>query len=265
VVAASGWSAPRDFEPAISQETFLSTTVFNGDTPAGQVADYERLLGNGVFDTQATDVEFAYYSRLPSAAETEALESAFVYYFMYDLPATHRKILSMLALSRQLKAHGIQPIFYVTPLNYELGEQVLGDDFSQHIKKNVALIAGVLRAEKLELLDLSFDLAAFNFLDTEHLTENGKTYVAQRLAAVIDPGPPLQPLAASEPDAVEAPAISRVLTPTSSQQAAPGQSEPTNRRPTAAVQAINTATATPTATARPAPPPPPPPPPPRNN
>lgn len=34
------------FEPVISQDDFLKSPVFNGETAVGQVADFERLLGN---------------------------------------------------------------------------------------------------------------------------------------------------------------------------------------------------------------------------
>lgn len=177
------------FNPAISNDTFLAATVFNGEKAVGRVADFEELIGN-TSAAQNADLEFAYYVNVPSEEEVEALSGLLTYYYMYNLSPEHRKLHSMLATGRLLKNNGIEPIFYITPINYELGERYLGEEFRQQVADNVALVEETLRQENIEPLNLVFDLEAYNFIDTEHLTENGKSYVAGELADIIEPDEP---------------------------------------------------------------------------
>jgi pimeloyl-ACP methyl ester carboxylesterase len=151
------------------------------------VADFEALLGNDVFEVQPNNVESAYYQSLPTEEDQEAQKNRLLYYYMYDLSPTHRSIQSLVATSHLLKASGIEPIFYLTPINYQRGERVWGETFSEHLRENVSVIETILQAEQIEPLNLIFDLQAYNFLDTEHLTENGKRQVAQALAARLNP------------------------------------------------------------------------------
>jgi hypothetical protein len=64
----------------------------------------------------------------------------------------------------------------------------VGNTFRQQFTHNTAVVKSLLSARDVPLLDLSFDLAAFNFSDTEHLRPDGKYYVASRLAEEIKPG-----------------------------------------------------------------------------
>lgn len=178
------------FNASISNDTFLRATVFNGEKPVGRVADFEKLIGNNPAAAQNADLEFAYYVNVPSEEETEALSGLLTYYYMYNLSPEHRKLQSMVATGRLLKHNGIDPIFYVTPINYELGERYGGDLFRQRVTDNVTLVEEALRQENIEPLNLLLDLEAYNFVDTEHLTENGKSYVAGKLADVFDPRSP---------------------------------------------------------------------------
>ncbi|MEZ4725703.1 MAG: hypothetical protein R3E79_01055 [Caldilineaceae bacterium] len=62
----------------------------------------------------------------------------------------------LLTLSR----HDIEVIFYITPVNVELGDVYIGDTFRHQFAENVAVIQEQLAAQGVDLLDLSFDLAA---------------------------------------------------------------------------------------------------------
>lgn len=220
------------FDSPISQSEFQAATVFNGDQPVGAVAEFEALIGTD--EVEADDgTDFAYYSRLPSEDEVEALEGTLIYYYMSGLDRHHRKIQSLKAMSRLLAENGIKQIFYITPINYELGERYLGPEFHDQVAENTEVIEKVLSRKNVDVLNLVFDLAAFNFVDTEHMTENGKTYVAEVLAEAIEPGQPEQSVTAVD----DAP------TPRSATLERPGQ-------PDRVATPTPTATATATATAR---------------
>lgn len=233
------------FDPAMSQQDFLNVPVFNGQTPGGRVADFERLLSNGPFESQPNDVETAYYSNLPSEDESETLEDMLIYYYMYELTPAHRKIQSMLLASRLLKASGIEPIFYITPINYELGDKALGEAFRRRIIANVAVVEAALRTEQAEPLNLVFELEAYNFFDSEHLTENGKARVAEALASIIDPLPPRR----SPPPSSSTPATNRPGVATVEPQPAASElTEAPNVTPTTPTPAASPIAPTPTNT-----------------
>ncbi len=187
------------FDSSIDQDDFLEATVFNGDQPVGEVAEFEELTGLSAEEVKTEQSGFAYYAGLPSTDEIEALKGTLVYYYMYGLDHHHRKMQSLKAISRLLTQNDIKPIFYITPINYELGEVHIGEPFHERVAKNTAVVERVLRRKGVDVLNLVFDLEAYNFVDTEHLTENGKTYVAEVLAAAIEPPQP-KPLTSAAVD-----------------------------------------------------------------
>jgi predicted esterase len=239
------------FDSPISQVDFREATVFNGDQPVGQVAEFEELIGASATEAETDQDDFAYYDSLPSEDETEALKSTLIYYYMYNLNPHHRKLQSMKAISRLLKENDIKPIFYITPINYQFGEQYLGETFRQRLAENTAIIEQILRRKEIDVLNLVFDLEAYNFVDTEHLTENGKTYVAKVLAAAIEPPQPDRLTSAAVDDA-PTPRISSIEqpdrpsqvsspTPTLTPTASPSEPEATPR-PTLTATRVVTAT-----------------------
>jgi hypothetical protein len=209
------------FDSPISEADFLEATVFNGDDPVGDVAEFEELIGASPLDTEA---DFAYYASIPSEEEEEALKGTLVYYYMYKLDAQHRKIQSLKAVSQILIENGVRPVFYISPINYELGELHLGEEFHQRLAENTAIIEQALGQKNVDVLNLVFDLAAFNFIDTEHLTENGKVYVAEVLAEAIE-----QP----QPSVLTSTSVDDAPTPRVSAVEQPGQDLSLSTLPTA--------------------------------
>ncbi|MCB9100547.1 MAG: alpha/beta fold hydrolase [Anaerolineales bacterium] len=180
------------FDSPISQADYWHTPVFSGTTPVGQVGDFEERLGHATFAAQANNVASAYYRNLPGDNDPATLETSLVYYYMGTLDPHHRKIQALLDTARRLKAGGIKPIFYITPINTQLGDRVLGETFSRQIEANTVVVEQAFRREKLDVLNLALTLEPYYFVDTEHLTENGKARVAEALAALIHTGSPDQ-------------------------------------------------------------------------
>lgn len=214
------------FDSPISQAEFREATVFNGDQPVGKVAEFEELIGVSATRAETNPTDFAYYAGLPSEDEVEALKGTLVYYYMFNLDPNHRKIQSLQATSRLLTENGIKPIFYITPINYQLGEKYFGPTFRERLAENTAVVEQVLRQEDIGVLNLVFDLEAYNFVDTEHLTENGKTYVAEVLAAAIEPPQPDQLTSTTVDDAPTPgtfePGVSATALPTTTSPPEPG-------------------------------------------
>jgi pimeloyl-ACP methyl ester carboxylesterase len=180
-------------DPKITQEEFLNTAVYDGDIAVGTVRDFEAPGKDGN-DTLQQEAEFVYHDALPSEEDAEALQKALTYYYMFRLDQDHRKLRALAQIARLCDESGIRVIFYITPVNYQRGTSVLGDVFRERFVENVDVIHAAVRSalsqedtERVTMLDLSFGLEAYAFVDMEHLREQGKIYVADQLAAAIRP------------------------------------------------------------------------------
>ncbi|MEZ4734176.1 MAG: D-alanyl-lipoteichoic acid biosynthesis protein DltD [Caldilineaceae bacterium] len=202
------------YETDITQDEFLHSTVYASGTPIGQVQDFEGSVGASPLEDNGSE-QFVYYQDIPNDADYQRLLS---YYYMNAITPDHRKIQAMVDIAQRLQAADIEVIFYITPVNVELGDVYIGDTFRHQFAENVAVIQEQLAAQGVDLLDLSFDLAAYFFSDTEHLRQTGKRYIAEKLATVIDPAA-MAPT--PTPEATAVPPL-LVATPTPPDVAAPG-------------------------------------------
>ena len=175
------------YQTDITQDEFLRSEINNSGTPVGQVADFEDSVGLTASATQNTE-QFVYYQELAADPDYPRL---LTYYFMNALQPDHRKVRAMVEIVRALQTAGVDVLFYFTPVNVELGDLYIGEDFRRQFTANVDVIKAQIAAEGLtegtQMLDFSYDLAAYFFSDTEHLRQPGKLYIAEQLATHIDP------------------------------------------------------------------------------
>ncbi len=187
------------FDSDISQDEFLATTVYSNTTPVGRVDEFEVLTGvsalpdtnaaatDAVEGEQAGGEAFAYYASAPQESDIDAV---LTYYYMNALDPSHRKLKAMVETVARLRSQNIHVLLYITPVNVDLGDAYIGPAFREQFARNVAVVSAALTSnfdKPPTLLDLSAELEAFNFEDTEHLTQRGKLYVAQQVAAAIAP------------------------------------------------------------------------------
>jgi hypothetical protein len=160
----------RWYKPKITQKTFETTSVYNGSEKVGVVEEFEKIF---------------------SEASTLANKgNILIYNYLYDLRPEHRKLQSMLELVDIYHANNIHVILYITPIDYQLGESLLGDSFSEQVTQNTALITSMLAEKDVVLLDLSNCLTSEYFgwheYPNEHLNENGRFFVAEKLSRELD-------------------------------------------------------------------------------
>lgn len=171
------------YEPAITQDDFLRSPVYAGTTKIGKVQDFEDEESVAPL-AEGGGEQFVYYQELPADGDYQRL---LTYYYMAEVSPNHRKIGAMIDIAQRLQRVGVPVLFYVTPVNTELGDVYVGESFRQQFAANVTVVREQLAAQGIDLLDLSFDLAAYFFTDTEHLRQPGKQYIAEQLATHIDP------------------------------------------------------------------------------
>jgi hypothetical protein len=85
---------------------------------------------------------------------------------------------------------GIEPLFYIYPVDVESGERLLGASFREQVGRNVSTIRGRMEASRTKLLDLSRELGSSGFdydpgFPNEHLTESGRQRVAEALTEFL--------------------------------------------------------------------------------
>lgn len=196
------------YTPAITADEFFRSPVYAGATKIGKVQDFEGDVGGSAL--AASDGEqFVYYQEVTPDADYQRL---LTYYYMAELNPRHRKVQAMVDIAQRLQRAGTPVLFYVTPVNAELGDLYMGEAFRRQFSANVQVVKEELAAQGVDLLDLSFDLAAYFFTDTEHLRQPGKQYVAEQLAARIDP-PPGAPIPTLSPPVMPTAVVTVVTTP----------------------------------------------------
>ncbi len=109
--------------------------------------------------------------------------------YMYSLNTEHPFVRDMLAIVKTLQNSRTRLLFYLTPVDREIGTRLVGEAFPERVRQHVAFFRGLLAAHDVLLLDLSLSLGAEAFgwrgdgkIPNEHLAESGRRYVAERLA-----------------------------------------------------------------------------------
>ena len=225
------------YEPAITQDEFLRSPVYAGTTQIGKVQDFEDEDSVAPL-AEGGGEQFVYYQELPADGDYQRL---LTYYYMAEVSPRHRKIGAMIDIAQRLQRVGVPVLFYITPVNAELGDVYVGEAFRQQFAANVNVVREQLAVQGVELFDFSFALAAYFFTDTEHLRQPGKQYLAEQLAAHIDPAAvaptpsplPVSPTVAVTRDAPMPPPANPLLATTIARatQAANGENNATPTAP----------------------------------
>jgi hypothetical protein len=114
----------------------------------------------------------------------------FILKYIYSLSDGHRKVKSLLKITRLLSKNNIQMLFYLTPIDYQEGERRLPGRFKKQLNHNTTFLCSLISKESL--LDLSLDLTRDYFAwkeiksVNEHLNQEGRRYVAKKLAEKLN-------------------------------------------------------------------------------
>ena len=154
----------------VSSYDYFHTKVYVGDMEVGRIQDYDNP------------------DYLVPSDDNMGRQLAIRY--MYPLSEDHRFIRALRDIARMSKEAGIEPIFYITPIDYQSGVRYVGTGFIDQVERNVAFIQSVLLSEGVQALDLSRSLKTNDFswpeddhvvYPNEHLKARGRTFVAENL------------------------------------------------------------------------------------
>jgi len=155
----------------ISPGEYRARPVFREGRPVGRVRDFLPLLVP------------------PPGMGLE--ESQFVFRYMNSVTPDSRGVRALRRIAGICREAGMEPRFYVSPVDVDSGSRAAGPGFRRQVAANVAVLREALAAERLPLLDLSalLDRDAFdwrrNLVPNEHLTERGRAALARELAALL--------------------------------------------------------------------------------
>jgi hypothetical protein len=148
---------------------------------------------NTITDEQYWDIPvFKGRQQIGTIKQMRGNKEQLILRYMYPLTVEHRKVKSLIKIAQLLFSHKIKAVFYITPLDYETGENYLPGEFKQQVQQNVRLIQSILKENHQQLLDLSMDLSENHFAwkakaaPNEHLNQDGRKYVARQLARQIN-------------------------------------------------------------------------------
>jgi len=114
----------------------------------------------------------------------------FEYHYMYDLSINNKMFTYISDIIDYSIKTNIKLLFYITPMNYALGEHLIGDRFKNKLNKNINILVEFLKVNKVDFMDLSHILEHKNFTDTQHVCGHvnhvGRKNIANYLHKYID-------------------------------------------------------------------------------
>ncbi|MDB5807019.1 MAG: hypothetical protein JWN73_4341 [Betaproteobacteria bacterium] len=128
----------------------------------------------------------------PTPAENEQLKVEFLWH--YGVPARRRSetLAALRNTVAKLKALHIKPLVYLTPIDVDDAALKAGASLRRHIDDDAGDVVRLISAEDVDVLDLHAALDSSYFMDkryaTEHLTQAGRAFVANKIAAWYSAG-----------------------------------------------------------------------------
>jgi hypothetical protein len=117
------------------------------------------------------------------------MRKKFIYNYNYPLNRSHRKISSLLQIIDESRECNITTIFYLVPIDYQMGQVFAGPEFISSVQSNKEVIMRACSEKNATVIDMSFDLPSEDFtypyIPDEHLNQFGRMYTAHRLADCI--------------------------------------------------------------------------------
>jgi hypothetical protein len=157
----------------IYENIFSFTPIYDGETKIGTGSSYEAVA------RQST----------PYAIRTKAMLQMF---YLGTIHGNHRKIHNLMNIIDRFKNTKTKVLFYITPIDFEIGNSYFGNRFEKQIKQNAEVVSAELTNHGGTVVDLSLAQHTDNFMwqeewyVDEHLNEHGRLFLATTIASIID-------------------------------------------------------------------------------
>ena len=172
---------PRTQHAALLQDIYELTGKINEEFGAYVERAWERSKNKQLeFFTQRTD--------LTKSNDVKA-RNYFRLNYMYEFDETVEGVVYFEKTLKKAKENGVKVVAYIPPVNYNMGERLLGKEFTEKYQKNVQKIKEITERNETELLDMSYCLKAEEFAEMftpdETANEKGRKIVADLMYETI--------------------------------------------------------------------------------
>lgn len=155
----------------LSYNEFIKLPVYDGDSIIGKVKNFTGQEYENITEIHTKNkIQFHYFN---------------------SIDTQHQKIKSMIGLCELFKTENVSLIFYVTPVDFEIGEKYFPAKFTNRIKSNIDVLNSVTEKYNCSLIDASQLLASNEFswkqdkYPNEHMNQKGKRKLAKYLSEHI--------------------------------------------------------------------------------
>ncbi len=157
------------------------------DLPVGQASPYRgRYMDLPVTvdgQTQGTVAE------LSTSLGPQATADALTLHYLYPITDDNERLTQLAELAELARQPSVHVRFFITPVNVQLGREVLGEKFDRNFRANRDKIIQTLADRGCGVLDLSEAAPPQWFhhgvRPNEHLNEQGRQFVAAQLADLV--------------------------------------------------------------------------------
>jgi hypothetical protein len=113
------------------------------------------------------------------------LQAVFSLHYRFELRPQLPRLQALRGCVAAAQRLGIAPVVYLTPVNVEAGDRLLGDAFTGEVERNVRVILEALRAAGVDAADHSRTFSSAEFFHVNEPTEHLNAAGRQRLAALL--------------------------------------------------------------------------------
>lgn len=132
---------------------------------------------------------------IPSTENEKAArkKQIYIFHYLHALTSTHPKVQALLMIVDLLRELNIDLMVYITPINYQGGARFVGEGFCNKLRANTSILRDLMfeyiEQKTVHFLDLSETLSSEYFFHadeaTEHLNQDGRTQLAERITSEI--------------------------------------------------------------------------------
>ena len=157
------------------------------DLPVGQASEHRgRYMDLPVVvdgQSQGTVAE------LSASRGPQATADALTLHYLYPITDDNERLMQLAELAELARKPDVHVRFFITPVNVQLGREVLGEKFERNFQANRDKIIQTLADRGCGVLDLSETAPPEWFhhgvRPNEHLNETGRRFVAAQLADLV--------------------------------------------------------------------------------
>lgn len=172
---------PRTQHAALLQEVYEVTGEQN--------EEFGKYIKRAWERTQNRQLEF--FTQKADAKKGNELKARnyFRLNYMYEFDEDVEGVVYFEKTLKAAYANEVEVVAYIPPVNYNMGELLLGDEFTNKYQKNIEQIRRIAERNKVKLLDMSYALKAEEFAEMhtpdETANEKGRKIVAELMYDAI--------------------------------------------------------------------------------